>query len=85
MTIRFAEKSEAKSISRFVSELAVKHIGSSLKVGGLENLLPKGGPSGVEQGRSLWTVALRAVVWHCVGDRYNSVTTADRHEYEPTT
>ena len=39
MTIRFAEKSEAKSISRFVSELAVKHIESSLEVGGLENLL----------------------------------------------
>jgi len=36
MTIRFAEKSEAKSISRFVSELAVKHIESSLEVGGLE-------------------------------------------------
>ena len=39
MKIRFAEKSEAEAISRFVSELAVTHIGSTLQVGGLENLL----------------------------------------------
>ena len=39
MKIRLAEKSEAKVISRFVSELAVTHIGSTLQVGGLENLL----------------------------------------------
>ena len=39
MKIRLAEKSEAEVISRFVSELAVTHIGSTLQVGGLENLL----------------------------------------------
>ena len=39
MKIRHAEKSEAKAISRFVSELAVTHIGPTLQVGGLENLL----------------------------------------------
>jgi len=39
MTIRLAEKSEAEAISRFVSELAVTHIGSTLQVEGLENLL----------------------------------------------
>ena len=39
MKIRLAEKSEAEAISRFVSELAVTHIGSTLQVGGLENLL----------------------------------------------
>src|SRR5438477_10223315 len=39
MKIRLAEKSEAEGISRFVSELAVTHIGSTLQVGGLENLL----------------------------------------------
>ena len=39
MKIRFAEKSEAEAISRFVSELAVTHIGSTLQVEGLENLL----------------------------------------------
>ena len=39
MKIRFAEKSEAEAISRFVSELAVTHIGSTLQVDGLENLL----------------------------------------------
>ena len=39
MKIRLAEKSEAEAISRFVSVLAVTHIGSTLQVGGLENLL----------------------------------------------
>jgi GNAT superfamily N-acetyltransferase len=39
MKICLAEKSEAEAISRFVSELAVTHIGSTLQVGGLENLL----------------------------------------------
>ena len=39
MKMRFAEKSEAEAISRFVSELAVTHIGSTLQVDGLENLL----------------------------------------------
>ena len=39
MKIRFAEKSEAEAIGRFVSELAVTHIGSTLQVDGLENLL----------------------------------------------
>jgi ribosomal protein S18 acetylase RimI-like enzyme len=39
MKIRLAEKSEAEAISRFVSELAVTHIGSTLQAGGLENLL----------------------------------------------
>jgi hypothetical protein len=39
MKIRLAEKSEAEAISRFVSELAVTHIGSTLQVGGLEDLL----------------------------------------------
>ena len=39
MKIRLAEKSEAEAISRFVSELAVTHIGSTLQFGGLENLL----------------------------------------------
>src|SRR5437588_3965719 len=39
MKIRLAEKSEAEAISRFVSELALTHIGSTLQVGGLENLL----------------------------------------------
>ena len=39
MKIRLAEKSEAEAISRFVSELAVTHIGSTLQVEGLENLL----------------------------------------------
>jgi len=39
MKIRLAEKSEAEAITRFVSELAVTHIGSTLQVGGLENLL----------------------------------------------
>jgi hypothetical protein len=39
MEIRFAEKSEAEAISRFVSELAATHIGPTLQVGGLENLL----------------------------------------------
>ena len=39
MKIRLAEKSEAEAISRFVSELAVTHIGLTLQVGGLENLL----------------------------------------------
>jgi ribosomal protein S18 acetylase RimI-like enzyme len=39
MKIRLAEKREAEAISRFVSELAVTHIGSTLQVGGLENLL----------------------------------------------
>jgi hypothetical protein len=39
MKIRLAEKSEAEAISRFVSELAVTHIGPTLQVGGLENLL----------------------------------------------
>jgi hypothetical protein len=39
MKIRLAEESEAEAISRFVSELAVTHIGSTLQVGGLENLL----------------------------------------------
>jgi len=39
MKIRLAEKSEAEAISRFVSELAVTHIGSTLRVEGLENLL----------------------------------------------
>jgi len=39
MKIRLAEKSEAETISRFVSELAVTHIGSTCQVEGLENLL----------------------------------------------
>jgi len=39
MKIRLAEKSEAEAISRFVSELAVTHIGATLQVEGLENLL----------------------------------------------
>jgi len=39
MKIRLAEKSEAEAISRFVSELAVTHIGSTLQAEGLENLL----------------------------------------------
>jgi GNAT superfamily N-acetyltransferase len=39
MKIRLAEKSEAEAISRFVSELAVTHIGSTLQAGALENLL----------------------------------------------
>jgi GNAT superfamily N-acetyltransferase len=39
MKIRLAEKSEAEAISRFVSELAVTHIGLTLQAGGLENLL----------------------------------------------
>ena len=39
MKIRLAEKSEAEAISRFVSELTETHIGSTLRVGGLENLL----------------------------------------------
>jgi GNAT superfamily N-acetyltransferase len=39
MKIRFAEKSEAEAISRFVSELAVTHIAPSLGAGGLENLV----------------------------------------------
>jgi hypothetical protein len=39
MKIRLAERSEAEGISRFVSELAVTHIGLSLQLGGLENLL----------------------------------------------
>ena len=39
MKIRLAEKSEAEAISRFVAELAVTHIGSTLQVEGLENLL----------------------------------------------
>jgi hypothetical protein len=39
MKIRLAEKSEAEAINRFVSELAVTHIGPTLQVGGLENLL----------------------------------------------
>src|SRR5438874_9807708 len=39
MKIRLAEKSEAEAISRFVSELAVTHIGSTLPALGLENLL----------------------------------------------
>ena len=39
MKICLAEKSEAEAISQFVSELAVTHIGSTLQVGGLENLL----------------------------------------------
>lgn len=39
MKIRLAERSEAEAISRFVSELAVTHIGPTLQVEGLENLL----------------------------------------------
>jgi GNAT superfamily N-acetyltransferase len=39
MKIRLAEKSETEAISRFVSKLAVTHIGSTLQVGGLEKLL----------------------------------------------
>ena len=39
MKIHLAEKSEAEVISRFVSEIALTHIGSTLRVGGLENLL----------------------------------------------
>jgi ribosomal protein S18 acetylase RimI-like enzyme len=39
METRFAEKSEAEAISRFVSELTVTHIGSTLQVEGLEHLL----------------------------------------------
>jgi hypothetical protein len=39
MKIRLAEKSEAEAVSRFVSELAVTHIGSTLQAGGFENLL----------------------------------------------
>ena len=39
MKIRFAEKSEAEAISRFVSELTVTHIGPTLQAEGLENLL----------------------------------------------
>ena len=39
MKIRLAEKSEAEAVSRFVSELTVTHIGSTLQVKGLENLL----------------------------------------------
>ena len=39
MKVHLAEESEAESISRFVSELAVTHIGSTLPVGGLKNLL----------------------------------------------
>ena len=39
MKIRLAEKSEAEAISRFMSELTVTHIGSTLQVEGLENLL----------------------------------------------
>ncbi len=39
MKIRLAEKSEAEAISRFVSELAVTHIGPTLQIGALENLL----------------------------------------------
>ena len=39
MRIRFAEKSEAEAISRFVSELAVTHIGPTLSLERLENLL----------------------------------------------
>ena len=36
MKIRFAEKSEAEAISRFVSELTAMHIGPTLPVEGLE-------------------------------------------------
>lgn len=39
MKIRFAEISEAETISRFVSELIVSHIGPTLPVEGLEHLL----------------------------------------------
>ena len=39
MKIRFAEKSEAEVISRFVSDLAVTHIGPTVSGQGLENLL----------------------------------------------
>jgi GNAT superfamily N-acetyltransferase len=39
MKVRFAEKSEAEAISRFVSDLAVTHIGPTLSGEGLENLL----------------------------------------------
>jgi GNAT superfamily N-acetyltransferase len=39
MKIRRAEPSEAEAMSRFVSELTVTHIGPTLEVGGLENLL----------------------------------------------
>jgi ribosomal protein S18 acetylase RimI-like enzyme len=39
MEIRLAEKSEAEAISRFVSDLTVTHIGPTLQVGGLGNLL----------------------------------------------
>ena len=39
MKIRLAEKSEAIAIRRFVSKLAVSLIGSTLQLGGLENLL----------------------------------------------
>src|SRR6476646_3055939 len=39
MKIRLAEKSEAEAISRFVSELAATHIGPTLQIEGLENLL----------------------------------------------
>jgi ribosomal protein S18 acetylase RimI-like enzyme len=39
MKIRLADKSEAEAISRFVSELTVGHIGPTLHVGGLEQLL----------------------------------------------
>ena len=39
MKIRLAEKSEAEAISRLASELTVTHSGSTLQVGGLENLL----------------------------------------------
>ncbi len=39
MKIRLAEKSEAEAISRFVSELTETHIGSTLQIGGLDNLL----------------------------------------------
>jgi hypothetical protein len=39
MKIRLADKSEAEAISRFVPELALRHIGPTLQLGALENLL----------------------------------------------
>lgn len=39
MKICFAEKSEAEAIGRFVSELAMTHVGPTLSIEGLENLL----------------------------------------------
>ena len=58
MKIRLAEKSEAKAISRFVSELAVTHIGSTLQVGGLGEPAQKYGCRFDDHANDRWIPAL---------------------------